>query len=54
MSGEIGEIRGDLVIGADLKGLDAGESALKGLQAGSDSASKSIGCLLYTSDAADE
>ncbi len=45
MSGEIGEIRGDLVIGADLKGLDAGESALKGLQAGSDSASKSIGGL---------
>lgn len=45
MSGEIGEIRGDLVIGADLKGLDAGESALKGLQAGSDAASKSIGGL---------
>lgn len=45
MSGGIGEIRGDLVIGADLKGLDAGESALKGLQAGSDSASKSIGGL---------
>lgn len=41
MAGGI-EVRGDLVIGADLKGLDAGESALKGLQGSSDSASKSI------------
>lgn len=45
MSGEIGEIRGDLVIGADLKGLDAGEAGLKGLQTTADATSKSIGGL---------
>jgi TP901 family phage tail tape measure protein len=43
MSGGIGEIRGDLIIGADLKGLDAGEAGLKGFQATADATAKSIG-----------
>ncbi len=42
MSGGIGEIRGDLIIGADLKGLDAGEAGLKGFQSSADAATKSV------------
>lgn len=45
MSGGIGDIQGSLIIGSDLKGLDAGEAGLKGLQTQSDAATKSIGGL---------